>query len=131
MIAVDTSALVAILRREPEADRLLRALANADACILSAVTFLEASIVLTPLRAERLPWAPLDELITEAAIELVAHDSDQAALSRLAFLRFGKGRHPAALNIGDCASYALAKSRAVPLLYKGQDFAKTDLAAAI
>ncbi len=76
-------------------------------------------------------WLPLDELIRDMNLEIVAHDADLARVARDAFLRFGKGRHPARLNCGDCASYALAKTRNVPLLFKGGDFAKTDIVAAI
>ena len=76
-------------------------------------------------------WEELDDLIRTTPIEIVGHDRILAELSRLAFLRFGKGRHPAALNFGDCASYALAKHRDIPLLYKGTDFAKTDIIPAV
>jgi ribonuclease VapC len=70
-------------------------------------------------------------LIRNLPIEIVPHDADLAILAREAFLRFGKGRHAARLNCGDCASYALAKSRGVPLLFKGADFAQTDIAPAL
>jgi ribonuclease VapC len=76
-------------------------------------------------------WTELDELIARAAIEVVAHDAELAACARGAFLRYGKGRHRAGLNLGDCASYALAKGRELPLLFKGDDFAATDLTAAV
>jgi ribonuclease VapC len=72
----------------------------------------------------------LDELIDRAAMQVVAQDAELAEAARSAFLRFGKGRHPAALNLGDCASYALAKARSLSLLFKGDDFSKTDLVAA-
>ena len=72
----------------------------------------------------------LDILIGELAIEIVPFDEEQARQSRAAFVRFGKGRHPAALNFGDCVSYALARSRALPLLFKGTDFTKTDVISA-
>ena len=130
MIAIDTSALVAILQREEEADDFLHIIVHAEKRVLSAVSFLETSIVLAARHGTPSTWQPLDALLSAAALELVPYDATQAALSRQAFVRFGKGRHPAALNICDCASYALAKSRDIPLLYKGQDFAKTDLAPA-
>jgi len=76
-------------------------------------------------------WQELDELIRDTAIEVVAHDHVLAEIGRLAFIRFGKGRHPARLNCGDCASYALARKREIPLLYKGADFARTDVVPAL
>ena len=127
MIVVDSSALVAILRREPEADRFLQVIATADTCLLSAVSLLETSMVLAGRTGDGTAWTALDTLIARAGIEVVAQDADQARLAREAFLGFGKGRHPAALNLGDCATYALARSRALPLLFKGDDFTHTDL----
>ena len=76
-------------------------------------------------------WQKLDDLIRDAALEVVAHDRRLAQIARQAFLRFGKGRHPARLNCGDCAAYALAKSLTIPLLFKGSDFAQTDIVAAL
>jgi ribonuclease VapC len=76
-------------------------------------------------------WRLLDALIGRAKIEIVPFDAGQAAIARAAFLKYGKGRHTAALNFGDCAAYALAKSRNIPLLYKGADFAKTDIVSAL
>lgn len=76
-------------------------------------------------------WEELDALIRTTPIEVVGHDRVLAELSRLAFLRFGKGRHPARLNCGDCAAYALARHRDIPLLFKGADFAKTDIVPAL
>lgn len=80
--------------------------------------------------ADKEVCAPLDDFLAEASIEIVPFDAAQAKLAREAFLSFGKGRHKAALNLGDCASYALSKSRGVPLLFKGGDFIHTDLPAA-
>ena len=127
MIVVDSSALIAILRREPEADRFLQIIAVADRCFLSAVSLLETSMVLAGRTSDRTAWAGLNALIARAGMEVIAQDADQARLAREAFLDFGKGRHPAALNLGDCAAYALARSRALPLLFKGEDFTRTDL----
>ena len=76
-------------------------------------------------------WLPLDALLIRAKIEVVAFDAEQAGFARAAFLKYRKGRHPAALNFGDCAAYALAKSRNIPLLYKGADFAKTNIVSAL
>ncbi len=130
MIAVDSSALIAILRREPEADAFLRIIADAERCHLSTVSVLETSMVLAGRVGDQASWAELDALTATAAMQVVAQDAEQANAARMAFLRYGKGRHPAALNLGDCASYALAKLRGLPLLYKGEDFPKTDLIAA-
>ena len=131
MIAVDSSALIAVLRREAEADEFLLAIANADGCLLSSVSFLETSMVLAGRTGGGVAWAGLDAFITRAGMEVVPHDQQLAASAREAFLRYGKGRHPAALNLGDCASYALAKNQNLPLLFKGEDFTQTDLRAAL
>lgn len=131
MIVVDTSALIAILRREPDADVFLRCIAEAGGCLVSAVSQLEASLVLAGRTGDRSAWRDLDALLRRAAMQVVAHDAALAETARDAFLRYGKGRHPAALNFGDCASYALARSRALPLLFKGDDFRRTDLIAAV
>ncbi|MBT3069865.1 type II toxin-antitoxin system VapC family toxin [Rhodomicrobium sp. Az07] len=130
-MAVDSSALVAILRLEPDAKALLGALVAARGRVISALNVLETSLVLAGREGDGSVFAPLDAFIAEAGIEIVSFDAGQAAAARAAFLRYGKGRHPAALNFGDCAAYALARSRGVPLLFKGDDFAKTDIAAAL
>ncbi len=130
MIVIDSSALIAILRREPEADRYLKIIATAGRCLLSAVSLLETSLVLAGRTGDKSAWAGLDALIARAGMQVVAHDGDLAAAAREAFLRYGKGRHPAALNLGDCAAYALAKTRSLPLLFKGGDFPATDLLVA-
>lgn len=127
MIVVDSSALIAILRREPEADDFLRIVANAEGCLLSSVSFLETSMVLAGRTGDATAWTELDALIARAGIEVVAQDAELAKAARTAFLRYGRGRHPAALNLGDCASYALAKRRDLPLLFKGADFTNTDV----
>ncbi len=94
------------------------------------MSLLETSLVIAgPSRTK--PWDRLDSLVFEAHIEIVSFDAEQAALARAAYLKYGKGRHAAGLNFGDCASYALAKSKGVPLLYKGGDFAKTDIVSAL
>ena len=130
MIVVDSSALVAILRREPEADHFLQVIAAAERCLLSAVSLLETSMVLAGRTGGCTAWTGLDALVARAGMEVVAQDAEQARLARNAFLLFGKGRHPAALNLSDCATYALARSRALPLLFKGEDFTHTDLVPA-
>ncbi len=130
MIAVDSSALIAILHREPEANNFLRAIADADHCLLSAVSLLEASMVLANCFDDATAWEELDALIQGAGMTVVPHDTVLAHIARDAFLRFGKGRHPAALNMGQCAAYALAKQANAPLLFKGNDFSRTDIVAA-
>ncbi len=97
--------------------------------VLSAVTCFETSMVLASRAGDALRL--LDALIVRARIEIVSFDAEQASLARTAFLKYGKGRHAAALNFGDCAAYALAKSKGAPLLYKGVDFAKTDIVSAL
>lgn len=130
MIVIDSSALIAILRREPEADSFLHIIAETEGCLLSAVSLLETSMVLTGRTGSQASWANLDELILRAGIQMVAQDVELTEAARHGFLRYGKGRHPAGLNLGDCASYALAKVRNLPILFKGEDFPKTDLMAA-
>jgi ribonuclease VapC len=130
VIVVDSSALIAILRREPEADDLLRIIAAADGCLLSSVSLLETSMVLAGRTGDATSWADLDALIARAGMQVVPHDLNQVETAREAFLHYGKGRNPAGLNLGDCAAYALAKVLGLPLLFKGNDFSKTDLARA-
>jgi ribonuclease VapC len=130
VIAVDTSAVIAIVFREPDAEAFLRRLSIESAC-LSAVSLQEACMVLAGRLGDAIAWQPFEELVRDAPLEIVAHDRNLAEIARDAFLRFGKGRHPARLNCGDCASYAVAKSRDIPLLFKGSDFAKTDIVPAL
>jgi len=127
-MVIDTSALLAILQDEPERRTFTEAIEAAEARSMSAATFVETSIVIeSRYGAEGL--RDFDELIAVAAIELVPVDAEQARIARAAFSQFGKGRSPAGLNYGDCFSYALAKALGEPLLYKGSDFAQTDIAA--
>ena len=128
-MVIDTSALVAILQREPESRRFIEAIEAADARLLSVATFVETSIVIDArYGAEGL--RDLDHFISRAGIEMVAVDAEQGATAREAFGRFGKGRHRAGLNFGDCFSYALAISTGEPLLFRGDDFGHTDVATA-
>ena len=131
MIVIDTSALIAIFRLEAEADVLLKAIVAAEKRAMSALSVLEASMVMSGRSAGAGLLEPLDEFLLEAGIEILPFDAQQAWLAREAFLRFGKGRHKAGLNLGDCASYAAAKARAAPLLYKGEDFRHTDVMAVV
>ncbi len=131
MIALDSSALVAILRMEPDARELLRALVNAQGRMMSALNQLETSLVLAGPAGDGSIWTSLDSFLIEAQVEIVPLDAEQAQIAREAFLRFGKGRHPAALTFSECAAYALAKSRNAPLLFKGDGFRKTDIVPAL
>ncbi|MBF0392655.1 MAG: type II toxin-antitoxin system VapC family toxin [Alphaproteobacteria bacterium] len=130
-MVIDTSAVIAILRREPDADALLDAIAGAEALAISAVSLLEASMVLAGGRDTDGEWPPLDDFIASAEIEIVPFGPNQARLARQAFARWGKGRHPAGLNLGDCCAYALAVERRAQLLFKGADFVRTDIVPAL
>lgn len=129
MIAIDTSAILAILYREPEYDQFVDIMIETDRCFVSAVSYFEASLVLAG-RSTLEVVKELDAFVGRAPVEVVPFDYELATSAREAFLRFGKGRHPARLNLGDCASYALAQTRGLPLLYKGEDFARTDVVSA-
>jgi ribonuclease VapC len=131
MIVVDTSALIAILRREPEADLFIRIISLSGPCLVISVSVMEASMVLAGREGDDISWLGLDQLMLRAGIEVVPQDGLLVDIARDAFLRYGKGRHPAGLNMGDCAAYALAKARGLPLLFKGNDFTRTDLTAAV
>jgi ribonuclease VapC len=128
-MVVDTSALVAILFGEPEAESFARAISEDARSLVSSFAVLETSVVL--LARKGMGGPPLlDALLRSARLETVPLTADQAEIARSAYARFGKGRHPAALNLGDCCSYALARASGEPLLFKGQDFAQTDIDAA-
>jgi ribonuclease VapC len=126
LIAVDTSAVIAILLDEPERAHFLDLIVDRQPALMSAVNLQEAGMVMR----SRLGQDGLDDLfdlVRTLQIEIVAYDEDQARLALDAFDRFGKGIDPRArLNFGDCAAYALAKTLDVPLLYKGTDFGETD-----
>jgi ribonuclease VapC len=126
-MVLDTSAVVAILRKEPERDAFSKLLANASDPLVSAATLLECSMVQARF-AHGLEL--LDDLLHETGVRVMAVDIAQAHAARDAWLRYGKGRSPAGLNFGDCFSYALAVTTGRPLLYKGDDFARTDVVPA-
>jgi ribonuclease VapC len=129
-MVIDTSAFLAILTGEREQRRFIEAIESAESRLVSAATFVETSIVIESRHgAEGLHV--LDLFLAKAAAEVVAVDADQAHAARRAFSRFGKGRHRAGLNYGDCFSYALASVRSEPLLFKGDDFPHTDVVAAL
>jgi ribonuclease VapC len=124
-VIVDSSAIVAILRREAEEEEFKQHIGRARAKV-SAVTLVETSIVVGPRRFEA-----LDEFVSEAPLEVVAFDGRQAMLAREAHRRYGrKSGSPAKLNLGDCMAYALAKVTSEPLLFKGDDFTHTDITPA-
>jgi len=125
-MVIDTSALLALLANEPEAESFRAALAADPIRLLSAASLIEASVVIETRYGEA-GGRELDLLILKAGIEIVAVDREQAEIARDALRRFGKGRHPAALNYGDAFAYALAVARGQPLLFKGDDFGRTDV----
>lgn len=130
-VVAGTSAIVAIPRNEPEKDRFVDVLLAARSRLMSAVNLQETGMVIAGRFGDDAAWQPLDALLARLDMEIVAHDAALARIAREAFLRFGKGRHPAKLNFGDCAAYALAKANGLPLLFKGEDFTKTDIMAAV
>ena len=127
---VDTSAIMAILQKEPEAPAFGAALTEGARIAISAATLVELCVV-TESRAGAAVWAEVEALMADAAIEVAPFTAEQAALAREGWRRFGKGRHPAGLNLGDCFAYALAQERGEPLLFKGGDFALTDVRRAL
>jgi ribonuclease VapC len=127
---VDTSALLAILLNEPDAAQIAEAMESADTLRISVASYLEAAIFVDR-NGDEVRRALLDTFLEEFSIQLEPVTVEQARVARQAFLWFGKGRHPAGLNFGDCFTYALAKVTREPLLFKGQDFARTDLTSAI
>lgn len=124
-MTIDTSAVIAIFDGEPEKNRFEEAIAESR-CEMSSVSLLEASIVLLCRRGVE-SLAELDTWLEAAGIQVVPFTADQARLARDAYARFGKGRHPAALNFGDCATYALAMERGGKILFAGSDFGMTDV----
>ena len=127
---LDTSALVAILYREPESESFVQAIHDADACRISGASYVELSMVVeTQLGPEGMRQA--EAFFRRAGITIEPVTVEHGELARQAFLDFGKGRHKAGLNFGDCFSYALAKANGEPLLFKGNDFPMTDIEAAL
>jgi ribonuclease VapC len=126
---VDTSAIIAVVNGEADASLYAAALADAPAARISAANWLEAAIV-ADARFGPLAYR-FDALIADAGIEVVPVTPRQADLARAAYRRFGKGNHPAGLTFGDCFAYALAAERGEPLLFKGNDFAQTDVTRVI
>ena len=126
---IDSSALIAILEREPEALRLTTAIAESAVCRLPASCLLETSMLTLGRRSED-GLRDLDLYVARSRMEIAPFTESQAGLAREAFRRYGKGRHPAQLNFGDCMAYALAREAGEELLFKGTDFSLTDIAVA-
>jgi len=125
-VVIDTSALLAILLGEPERGKFLQLLSESETRLLSAANALETAMVVESRRGEA-AGRELDLFLHRTKIEIVAVDEEQFSIARFAWRKFGKGRHPAALNFGDCFAYALTKTSSEPLLAKGDDFQRTDL----
>ena len=125
-MVIDTSALLALVFNEPEADDIEVALDEDPVRLMSVASCLESAIVVEA-RLGPAGGRELDLLVHKAAIELVAVTTEQMEVARAAWRRFGRGRHRAGLNFGDCFAYALARTSGEPLLFKGDDFANTDV----
>lgn len=129
-MVLDTSALLALLLDEPEAETLRAAIDEDEARFVSAATLLETAVVIEARKGEA-GGRELDLLLHRADVVIVPVDAEHVAEARRAWRRFGRGRHPAALNFGDVFAYALARVSDEPLLFKGDDFARTDIRRAL
>jgi ribonuclease VapC len=127
---VDTSAIIAILFREPEARTMIEAIGAAASVAIAAPTLVETTLV-SEGRAGPLMRQELEELLQVVKPEVVPFSPDLAVIAQQGWRTYGKGRHPAGLNLGDCFAYALAKARGEPLLFKGDDFTRTDVRRAV
>ena len=125
-MVIDTSALLAIFLAEPEREQFLELITQAETRFISAVNAFETGIVLEARRGEA-AGREFDLFVDRAKFDIVAVDADQVEVARVAWRKYAKGRHPAALNLGDCFAYALAKMLGESLLAKGADFARTDI----
>ena len=126
-VTLDTSCLLAVALRESDHQIYIKVLSQAEVLHLSAVSRVELGIV----AKNKDITVGVDALLGALKVKIVSFDEQQSKLAIAAFTQYGKGRHPAALNFGNCCSYALAKSLNLPLLYKGNDFALTDIASAL
>lgn len=126
---LDTSAVVAVLKGEPEAERLIAALEDDPVRRMSAASLVEAAIVMQARYGDA-GEREVDVFVQRSRVDIVPVTEEQTDLARGAFRRFGKGRHPAGLNYGDCFAYALATALGEPLLFIGEDFSKTDVVQA-
>lgn len=129
-MVVDASALAAVFFMEPDASKFFRALQQTPYACISAANFLEIAIVIDNRDAPE-QMVDLDLFLAEAGVEIVPVTTGQARIARQAYRRFGRGNHSAGLNFGDCFAYALAKELDLPLLFKGDDFARTDVRPAM
>jgi ribonuclease VapC len=129
-MVIDTSALVAILFQEPEAAEFSAAIGQDSRRLVSAAIALETFLVVEARKGDS-GAREVDLLFHRGRLEIAAFEQSQLELARDAWRQYGKGRHPAGLNLGDCFSYALAKSLGEPLLFKGSDFAQTDVTPAV
>ena len=127
---MDTSALIAILFKEPDAAAFIDAITGSERLAIAAPTLVEATTV-SEGRVGPAMRVELDDLLRTLRPEIVPFTAELAGIAQEGWRRFGKGRHPASLNLGDCFAYALAKSRNEPLLFKGDDFSRTDVKAAL
>ena len=125
-MVIDTSALICILLNEPEANMFAKAISNDNKRLLSVMSLLESAIVIECKKGPA-GGRELDLLVHSASLDVVAMTAEQTHIARHAYRKFGKGKHPAALNLGDCCSYALSRYSEEPLLFKGDDFSKTDI----
>jgi ribonuclease VapC len=126
---IDTSAIIAILRNESDADELAELIESAQVRRISAATYVEAAIV-TDSNRDPVLSNSLDSFLQRSLVHIEPVTVEQARIARAAYRDFGKGRHRAGLNLGDCFSYALAKDKGEPLLFKGDDFKRTDVEVA-
>ncbi|HYU12205.1 MAG TPA: type II toxin-antitoxin system VapC family toxin [Stellaceae bacterium] len=130
-MVIDSSALIALLLSEPETDAFVTAIAGSSIRLISAASYLETTIVMLS-RSGSEGQRKLDRLLTDLAATVFPFTLDQAVLAAEAYKRYGKGSgHPAGLNFGDCFTYGLAKLTGEPVLFKGNDFSRTDLASAV
>jgi ribonuclease VapC len=129
-MVIDTSAIIAILVGEPEAEIFARAIADDSRRLISTFTALETGIVIEAKKGE-LGAREFDLFLHRIHIDIISMNTEQFEIARTAWRNYGKGRHSAGLNIGDCCSYALAKYAGEPLLFKGNDFSQTDIEVAI
>ncbi len=125
-MVVDSSVLIAILLEEPEAEHFTKLMVEVESVFVSAVSIVESSMVIEYKKGEQ-GATQYDELLKIITPTVIAFDAQQASLARTAWRMYGKGRHPAKLNFGDCCSYATAKHLNQPLLFKGNDFSQTDI----
>jgi ribonuclease VapC len=129
-MVLDTSAIVAMIFQEQERETFLDIFAREPRLAMSAASFHETSIVTAGKKRDPRAAYQVDNFLRDFAVEIVPLDADGARAARDAYFRFGKGYHPASLNLADCFSYSLAKARNEPLLFKGDDFLKTDIVPA-